>query len=191
MRIETERLLLRHFLGSDLDAFLIYRNDEDWMRYQGFKGLTREAYRRVLLAPPDEDAGFQLAMVRKSDGRLAGDVYLRREGTTLWLGYTVSPALARRGYAREAAEGVARWAAINGFIRLAASVDPGNVASVSLLVKLGFVPAGRDEEGDDLYERPLCPAGAKGTTPSQSVESSCGTYSIASKDGASVPCDDR
>lgn len=41
---ESERCYTRRFTESDLDAFIAYRNDADWMKYQSFKGLTREEY---------------------------------------------------------------------------------------------------------------------------------------------------
>ena len=43
MRIETERCLIRRFEEMDIGDFMIYRNNEKWMQYQGFKGLTKPA----------------------------------------------------------------------------------------------------------------------------------------------------
>lgn len=40
--IHTARCTVRQFAEHDIDDFMVYRNDMDWMRYQGFKGLTRQ-----------------------------------------------------------------------------------------------------------------------------------------------------
>lgn len=41
MEVHTAHCRLRQFEEQDIDDFMVYRNDMDWMRYQGFKGLTR------------------------------------------------------------------------------------------------------------------------------------------------------
>jgi RimJ/RimL family protein N-acetyltransferase len=39
-RLETERLILRHFADSDLAPFLAYRNDPEVARYQAWESCT-------------------------------------------------------------------------------------------------------------------------------------------------------
>ncbi len=156
---ETPRLTVRRFRETDLDAFAAYRNDPEWMRWQGFKGLDKAAYRAALLGAHSLADGLQLAVVRREDGVLLGDLYLKREEDALTLGYTVAPAYARNGYASEAVSGALAWARANGFRVARAAVTPGNAPSAALLNKLRFVGAGRDEEGDDVYEKPLSERG--------------------------------
>ena len=48
MEIYTERCLIRRFEAPDIDDFMVYRNDMDWMKYQGFKGLTKQEYERCV-----------------------------------------------------------------------------------------------------------------------------------------------
>lgn len=38
MEIQTKRCIIRPFNESDINRFMDYRNDMDWMQYQGFKG---------------------------------------------------------------------------------------------------------------------------------------------------------
>lgn len=37
----TKRCKIRRFQESDIDTFMSYQNDEQWMKYQEFKGLTK------------------------------------------------------------------------------------------------------------------------------------------------------
>ena len=148
MRIQTARCLIRPFAPEDLPAFMAYRNHEEWMRFQGFKGLTREAYEDALLVPIDETAGFQLAIVLRTNGTLIGDLYLKREENDCLIGYTISPAYARQNYATEAVRGAMAWASGQGFRRMIAWVDPENVASLCLLKRLGYMPMENSDDGE-------------------------------------------
>jgi RimJ/RimL family protein N-acetyltransferase len=75
------------------------------------------------------------------------------------LGYEVVPAFRRRGYAREAATGMMRWAAEQGARIVRASVSPDNAASLAMIARLGFVQVGErldDEDGPELvFERTI------------------------------------
>ncbi|MCE5343055.1 MAG: GNAT family N-acetyltransferase [Eubacteriales bacterium] len=149
--IQTARCLIRPFTEADLDDFIVYRNNGRWMRFQGFKGLSRQAYRDALLAPIDERAGHQLAVTLTDSGQLVGDLYFQREGDECHIGYTVAPPFAGQGYATEAAAGLLNWAWQNGCLRALASVMPGNAPSLRVLAKLGFCPKDYDAEGDLLF----------------------------------------
>ncbi len=146
MELYTPRCLIRPFAPEDLEDFMAYRNDAAWMKYQGFKGLSRREYQAALLGKHTLEQGLQLAVVLRDSGRLAGDLYLRREGGDLWLGFTVSPARAGQGYAREAAARVLEWAGETGFRCVLAHTHEENLPSAALLRRLGFRQAGREEE---------------------------------------------
>lgn len=150
MQIKTERLTIRPFQASDIEPFMEYRNNEDWMRFQGFKGLTKEEYEAQLLTEPQPEKGMQLAVADTGSKRLIGDIYLKKFGAACWLGYTINPKYARRGFAAEAARGVIEWAVSGGAEKILAGVLPENMASVRLLEKLGFQYVGEDE-GERIY----------------------------------------
>ena len=40
LQLETPRLILRHFQPSDLPTLLVYRNDPEVAKYQGWSSLT-------------------------------------------------------------------------------------------------------------------------------------------------------
>ena len=148
IRFETARLTVRLFTAADIDAFAAYRNDTQWMRYQGFKGLTHQQYRAVLLGSQALANGLQLALVQTDTGTLVGDLYVKADAQAAWVGYTVAPAHARQGFAGEAVRGLLAWLARQGFHTVRAGVAPQNAASIALLRKLGFAQTGIDCEGD-------------------------------------------
>ncbi|MHC4376206.1 MAG: GNAT family N-acetyltransferase [Planctomycetota bacterium] len=84
----------------------------------------------------------QLAVRRRADGVLIGDVGLRAMGERsdqAEIGFTIAPEHQRRGYASEAVVGVLTTLFGDFEVhRVMASVDPRNEASMALLHKLGF-----------------------------------------------------
>lgn len=98
---ETERCRIRPFEESDIEAFMSYRNNLDWMQFQGFKGKKYLEYKAALLKQPNFREGVQLAVVSGQTGELFGDLYLKLEKNTAWIGYTIAPQFARQGYAFE------------------------------------------------------------------------------------------
>ena len=78
---ETERCTVRPFEQGDIDAFMSYRNNLDWMQFQGFKGKKYLEYKAALMKQPNFQEGVQLAVVSRQTGELFGDLYLRLEQT--------------------------------------------------------------------------------------------------------------
>ena len=136
--ITTTRCLIRPFETRDIESFMIYRNDLDWMKHQSFKGLTREEYENVLLGEQSFLQGTQLAIIDKATDELIGDVYIQQEGTTYWIGYTIVPTRARQGYAFEVMSGLIRHLTGQGAKEFKAGVHGTNTASIALLKKLKF-----------------------------------------------------
>jgi len=160
MTIDTARCRIRVFTKADIDSFMRYRNNERWMRYQGYKGYAREVYEHDLLSSPTMDAGMQLAIAARLTDALLGDVYLRRDGADCWLGYTLAPEYTGQGYASEAVSGILDWLTTNGYRRALAEVDPENTASVRLLERLGFSCCATLAAGERTYQRMLPPNGS-------------------------------
>lgn len=147
---ESERCYIRRFMARDIDGFTAYRNDLDWMKFQYFKGRTREEYEEVLLKESSITAGQQLAIVRKTDDRLLGDVFLKEEDDGFWIGYTIAPAYARQGYAYETVRTLISWVQQQGGVCVMAGVSPENKASLRLLEKLGFSHVD-EEDGEYIF----------------------------------------
>ena len=138
MTFTTTRCLIRPFERQDIESFMTYRNDLDWMKHQSFKGLTREEYENALLGESSLLQGTQLAIIDKATTELIGDVYIQQEGTTYWIGYTITPKRARQGYAFEVMSSLIRHLTAQGAETFKAGVLETNEASIALLRKLNF-----------------------------------------------------
>ncbi|MDN3451032.1 GNAT family N-acetyltransferase [Planococcus sp. APC 3906] len=147
---ESERCYTRRFAESDLNDFVSYRNDPEWMKFQFFKGLSREEYKEILLKRATLDSGAQFAIIRKDDEILIGDVFIKKEADTFWIGYTVSPSFKRQGYAYEITLAMIHWIQQQGEFKIMAGAAPENMASVQLLEKLGFAKVD-EENGESIF----------------------------------------
>jgi RimJ/RimL family protein N-acetyltransferase len=136
--LTTTRCLIRPFERQDIESFMIYRNDLDWMQDQSFKGLSFAEYENALLGESSLQHGAQLAIIDQATDELIGDVYIQQEGMTYWIGYTITPTRARQGYAFEVMSGLIRHLADQGAEAFKAGVLGTNVASIALLKKLNF-----------------------------------------------------
>jgi [ribosomal protein S5]-alanine N-acetyltransferase len=68
------------------------------------------------------------------------------------MGYTVQPSHRRRGYAREAVEGMTAWARSHGVDRFVLSIRPDNTASTAMAAALGFRVVGGADDSEDGWE---------------------------------------
>ncbi len=144
--VRTERLLLRQWRASDLDAYAEIVGDPDVSRYLG-DGLPVDrngAWRQM--------AAFVGHQVLRGYGHwaielLATGEFIGRAGPwmpegwpALEIGWAVSPKHQRRGYATEAGR-VAQTVAWENLHpdRLISLVRPGNAASAAVARKLGGV----------------------------------------------------
>lgn len=146
--IETERLLLRPFRPADLDDLHAIRSLPEVVRYLYGEVRSRQEVEDILaervgLTSLVEDGDrLVLAVERRSDGRVIGDV-------TLWLrsaehrqgeiGFVFHPDAQGHGYAREAAIallGVAFGGL--GLHRVFGRTDARNEASAALMRRLGM-----------------------------------------------------
>jgi RimJ/RimL family protein N-acetyltransferase len=82
---------------------------------------------------------FELAVVRKEDGKLIGGCGLHAEGHAAELGYCFSRAAWRQGYASEAANALLRLGFCElGLHRIYAKCRPDNIGSFKVMEKIGM-----------------------------------------------------
>jgi [ribosomal protein S5]-alanine N-acetyltransferase len=137
---ETDRCKIRNFEEKDIDSFMTYRNNEEWMTYQSFKNMTKEEYRKALLVPLNLEKGIQLAIADKTTDRLLGDLFVLKQENTVSIGYSINPIYARKGYMTEVLK--ALLAKRNIYFpncRVIAMTEVENIPSKNLLLKIGFV----------------------------------------------------
>lgn len=138
--VKTARCILRCFEEKDLDSFMTYRNNEEWMKYQSFKNLTKEEYRKILLVPLNVEKGIQLAIADKTTDNLLGDLYLVKKENTITIGYTINPIYSRKGYISEVLKTLLPILKARYFdCKIVAMTEKENIPSKNLLLKLGFV----------------------------------------------------
>ena len=145
-RLETERLFLRMYEPTELDALHAQRDHESAVRWLYDDPPTIEDSRERLarrigltrFALTGDGIGFAV----DRGGEVVGDVSLslasaeHRQGE---LGYIVHPDHQGRGYATEAAAAVLDLAFdVFGLHRVVGRVEPRNVASARVLERLGM-----------------------------------------------------
>lgn len=147
--LRTERLVLRHVEGGDLDDLHAYYGDPEVCRYLPFEATdlagTRERFEKFATRtdwePSLEDQG--LAVLLELDGRVVGDVMLRFKAsdprTDGEVGWVLNPAFSGRGLATEAMRVMIDQAFGHfGCHRVHAELDARNTASARLCERLGM-----------------------------------------------------
>ena len=153
--LTTERLVLRNFTEEDLESLLDYRNDERCFRWQ--RGQFRQAEPLLNLirsSSADDlkhDGKKHLAIARKEDNLLVGDLFLSLAAPTITLGYTISYHFHRQGFAFELLSSLTeRLHQLYPQREMVCCVEQENAASIALLQKLGFDSEGYSAAIDSL-----------------------------------------
>ena len=133
--LPTNRLTLRDFVVGDFSAYEAYHSQQDVYRYlyaaPPAGTALREKFSKMLTAPFEQDGDtFRLAVERKNDGALIGEVQLKlaskdaRQGE---IGYIFNPAFGGKGYATEAVAAIIDVGFSSfGFHRIFARLDAAN-----------------------------------------------------------------
>jgi RimJ/RimL family protein N-acetyltransferase len=145
--IDTPRLQIRNLKLSDLPQFHAYRSDPQVTKYQGFDVFSREQAQNFIIDNAEKTFGkpgdwVQYGIEDKSTGMLIGDCAIRfheQDSRLGEIGMTISPDNQRKGFGKEAVIAILRLLfSIDGFHRIAETVDAENVASIRLLKSVGF-----------------------------------------------------
>lgn len=144
--LQTQQLLLRKLKPADLPQLAHYRDKPDVARFQSWEHYTLQDAEKLYaqqhsLAFNSDETWYQLAVERREDGALIGDIGIHffDEGRQAELGMTFDVGYQKQGYAREAMRALIALL-FNDFAkhRLTAVVDTRNTRAVNLLEKLGF-----------------------------------------------------
>lgn len=146
--LSTERLRLRPVTQDDLDPIYSYLSRPDVCRFLLHEPRTREQVAEWLDRSTRQGAlgvdgdGARLAVIRRDDDRLLGDVSLVIKSAAMAeaeIGWIFHPDHGGRGYATEAARALLDFAfgPLNAH-RVIAELHPDNDASVRLCRRLGL-----------------------------------------------------
>lgn len=150
--LTTDRLLLRGFVDSDIDAYASIMADPEVTRFLGAGGpLSRaDAWRQMaMLVGHWELRGFGLwAVEERATGKLIGRIGCwQPEGWPGFeIGYTLAREAWRKGYAREGAGASLKYAReVLGKTEIISLIRPDNVASQRVAQSLGAHRSGSVE----------------------------------------------
>ena len=144
---ETDRCIVRTFEEKDITLLMNYRNNSEWMKYQGFKNKTKNEYQEVLLVEYDIEKGVQVAFCSKENDKLLGDLYLHKEDSEINIGYTIDPIHSKQGLTFEVLQGLLHYLQTEyPHHSIVADFEKDNTASKKLLMKLGFDFVKEDSE---------------------------------------------
>ena len=156
--LTTTRLALREMTDDDLDDMAALLADGDVMRYYPRPYTRSEARDWIAWNQRSyRDHGFGLWIMNlRTSGEFAGDCGLTVQHVDgveeLEVGYHVRTSMQHQGYATEAAAAARDFARdVRGYRRLIAIINPLNVPSQQVAVKIGLqaekrVPAGNAAE---------------------------------------------
>lgn len=147
--LESDRLLLRRFSPDDAAAFQAYRSQPLVYRYQGdgWVDMTAEKYaafvfRQARIRAFTPGTWFQIAVERRSDGRLIGDCgvfRLKDDPRQAEVGFSLDPSCQGQGYGLEMVQCLIRFLFERlDMHRIFAVADVQNERSCRLLTRAGF-----------------------------------------------------
>ena len=162
MQLETDRLLLRDFREDDWPALAAYWDDPRYLRYlpdyDDIEQVVREFVASFVAAQSDQPRRtWQLAIIRRDDGRLIGSCGIRIDDPQLGeanIGYELNPEDWDQGFATEAARAILDF----GFGELAlhriyADCIADNAGSAKVMEKLGMRREGHLRQNQRFKER--------------------------------------
>lgn len=149
--IETERLLIREHLLTDIDTVHMHCSDPEVVKYMPWGPNkieeTKNFINRIVSCQNQPNRTcYELAVIKKDDGFLIGGVCLyvdNFQDKKAWLGYRFHKEYWGKGYATESTKAII----IYGFQdlklhRIQAKCDVLNNASSKVLEKCGFLKEG-------------------------------------------------
>ena len=160
--LETDRLILRRYRpedAADCFAFLSSESDAYMDCSRAFTAMDQAFYERVALFA---DRETQYMILRKDSGRVIGTINLfpddSRAVDAMEIGYCISPAHQRQGFAFEALAALLDLLQGELYLDLVtAGILPENTASQGLLKKLGFCQEGLRHKAvwHEMLDRPV------------------------------------
>ncbi|WP_394686157.1 GNAT family N-acetyltransferase [uncultured Microbacterium sp.] len=146
LEVTRDRVRLRPFEESDLEAMAAYRGDAEVCRFLPFEPQTPDDIRgrigHLFGGTTLEGERGGVVLVIETDGAVIGDLvlfHLDPEAGSAEIGWVLSPAASGQGLATEAVRALIDTAFdVYGLRRLVAQIDADNVRSAALAERLGM-----------------------------------------------------
>ena len=144
-KIESNRLILRYIELKDKNAMFAYRSDPEVYKYQYWKPTTVDDViefitTEIVREPNIPGTWLQFGIWKKEDVKLIGDCgihFLENEFEQVEIGITISRDYQGKGYGKEALSILFNYVFHSlGKHRIIASIDPANIASITLMEKM-------------------------------------------------------
>lgn len=156
--LDTDRLLLEPLDEDDIPAFAAYRQDPTVARWQSWDSTYSVADAAELVrsqpesALPDPGGWIQVAIRRRNDRHLLGDIAIRLaedQPDTYEIGVTLAPSSQGRGIATEAARRILAYLFDEaGAHRVYAGADARNEPVARLFERIGMRHEARHTSAD-------------------------------------------
>lgn len=146
--LETERLLLRRFNETDLNAFYEILHDDRLHKYISFPDLTKEEeleYINKCKEEADQSKYEKWSIVLKEENITIGHISvntINKKNNYCDVGYVIRYDYWGKGYAKEALEKVTNYLLEQGYYLVECSCNERNTQSSSVLLKAGFIKDG-------------------------------------------------
>ena len=147
LAITSERLVLRRYTYDDIPDIVAFLAHPSVARATPeieatVQGIREYVDRQNSYQPFEQDKCFELAIERKTDGRVIGLLSLvRREHQKAEIGWALGTEYRGQGFATEAASALVDYAFDSlGLHRIQAGTELSNSASWGVMERLGMVP---------------------------------------------------
>lgn len=138
--IKTERLILREIEAGDAETIVRWRSDPQV--YQYFKSPHALTMEEHLVWFENDYLGNEniVSWIGSAEGRSIGVFGAKRISfSEAEVSYLVAQSFQKKGYAREAVEGICQWISANWNVRLiVAEIHWENIISQNFIKTLGF-----------------------------------------------------
>ena len=147
MYLETQRLILRNLKGTDLQAYLRFRNSEFVLRYNAMPRPSTEEAEEYIRNNLTNDR--HVAIARKDTDAFVGMIYveqdsLRYKANSLQVSYWLGEPYSAQGVMTEALGALVQYLLSQDDVNsITARVFADNPGSGKLLRRLGFLQEGR------------------------------------------------
>ncbi|WP_227825586.1 GNAT family N-acetyltransferase [Clostridioides sp. ZZV15-6383] len=137
MMAETDRLILRRYIESDLQDLFEYLSNPEVLEFEPYKPMTIEEVKDNLEWRISTDE--MIAVELKSTNKMIGNVYLgKRDFNSLEIGFVFNKNYWKKGYTKESCEKLIELSFQSGIHRIYANCDLDNQNSWGLLEKMGI-----------------------------------------------------